>query len=262
MTCRKHKQIQKIFNDSNEIVKFRDKSIFNGVFAQFLKRESLDLSQCNESQFVEFCNRNEEIFIKDKFGFCGKNIQVIRTSDIDKAELFRKLTVGNENNYLVESVLKQNSEIAAFHPWSINTIRIVTLYDKTSDLVSIMCARLRLGNNQNRVDNFHYDGLCAPIDEKTGVIYGVAYDRNGKEYIFHPETGLQIVGFKIPYWKECIEFVHSLATVVPTVGYVGWDIVVQDNGEFALIEGNDNADHDIQQIGRKGIWHKYLECIE
>ena len=53
-----------------------------------------------------------------------------------------------------------------------------------------------------------------------------------------------------------------MARVVPEVGYVGWDIVALQDGTFAVIEGNDNADHDVQQIDGNGIWPIYKRIIK
>ena len=47
-----------------------------------------------------------------------------------------------------------------------------------------------------------------------------------------------------------------MAKIVPEVVYVRWDIVVLQDGLFAVIEGNDNADQDVQQIDGNGIWPK------
>lgn len=261
MTCRKHKKVMKLCNNQKKIAFFRDKSEFNKLFHDFIKRESLEINESTEDQFVDFCRNHEEIFVKDKYGLCGRNIRVVRMGDTDPIDLFNSLKRDRDATYIVENVLKQHDAISALHPWSVNTIRIVTLYDKSADKVTIMCARLRIGNKRNRVDNFHYDGLCAPIDLNTGIVESYAYNKNGDVFILHPETGLQIVGFKIPNWIECLKFTEKAARIVPEVGYVGWDIVVQNNNQFALIEGNDNADHDVQQIGRKGIWKKYKQIL-
>ena len=78
----------------------------------------------------------------------------------------------------------------------------------------------------------------------------------------HPITGKQIIGFKIPYWQECKEFVMKAARHIPTVRYVGWDIVLLEGGKFLLVEGNDNADHDFQQLHYRGLWKDYKKILK
>ena len=43
--------------------------------------------------------------------------------------------------------------------------------------------------------------------------------------------------FTLPRWDEAVAFIKKVGAVVPQVQYVGWDIVVGDDG-IALIEGN------------------------
>lgn len=124
-----------------------------------------------------------------------------------------------------------------------------------------MNARIRMGNNKNNVDNFHFQGIGANIDIQSGVINSLGYDMFDNTYICHPLTGKQIVGFQIPCWEECKLFVEKAARMIPTVRYIGWDVVIGVNGNFSLIEANDNADHDFQQLYNKGLWKEYRKVL-
>ncbi|MBO5513265.1 MAG: hypothetical protein J5961_01580, partial [Mogibacterium sp.] len=41
----------------------------------------------------------------------------------------------------------------------------------------------------------------------------------------------------VPYWQEIREMIDKASRVVPTVGFVGWDVAVMEDGPV-LIEGN------------------------
>lgn len=112
------------------------------------------------------------------------------------------------------------------------------------------------------MDNFHFKGIEANIDIDTGIINSLGYNASDIEYVYHPLTGKQIIGFKIPNWKNCLNFVEKCARVIPDVRYVGWDVVPLEDGQFALIEGNDNADHDFQQMHWHGMWHEYKSILK
>ena len=73
---------------------------------------------------------------------------------------------------------------------------------------------------------------------------------------------VKIIGFQIPYWEECKRFIEKTARVTPEVRYVGWDVVLLQDGNFALIEANDNADHDGQQIHYRGMWKDYKDILK
>ena len=167
----------------------------------------------------------------------------------------------NDAHYILEEPLTEIESIQSFHPWSINTIRIVSLYDAKNEVVNFMNARIRIGNKKNNVDNFHYDGIGANIDINTGIITSLGYDTHNKTYITHPITHKQILGFQIPKWDECKSFIETACRLLPTVRYIGWDLVIKQDGTLCLIEANDNADHDFQQLHNKGLWKEYKKLL-
>ena len=215
-----------------------------------------------EEQFVGFVEEHKEVFVKEVRGFRGKSVWFYQSCEIDAKALCRQLKEDQDRHYIVESKLIQCEALSSFHPASVNSIRIVTVYDNDADVVHLMFAKIRIGNNGAHLDNTHAGGISGNIDLETGVIntpgYGVL---DKKEYIYHPITGKQIIGAKIPYWEECKKFVEEVARVTPEIRYVGWDIVILPDGDFALIEANDNADHDGQQIHYKGMWPEYKKLL-
>ena len=167
-------------------------------------------------------------------------------------------------NFELEEVLVQNDEVAKIYPYSINTLRTVTILKDGE--AHIITAMLRIGNNMKFVDNFNSGGMVAPVDEKTGVIIKPAIDKNKQLYEVHPITGTQIKGFQIPFWKETIEMVKEAAKVIPEVGYVGWDVGFTPNGPV-FVEANDFPGHDIYQLPEHtpekiGIWPKFNKYLK
>ena len=262
ITYRRYHRIMRVCNDPKDIKYFRDKSAFNNVFRNNLGRESINLDETTQNAFNSFFARHKEIFVKEVRGFRGNSVKLYSLADTDPDELFKALKSDSGSHYVAENRLHEHSALAEFHPASINTLRLVTVYDDKKDEVHFMSARIRIGNKGNFVDNFHFDGIGANIDMETGVIDSVGYNAQDKEFLFHPMTGKQIMGFQIPDWQECKAFVERCARVVKTVRYVGWDVVPLENGGFALIEGNDNADHDFQQMHYHGMWPEYKKLLK
>lgn len=262
ITFRRHKKIQAICNPTlmdRELC--RDKACFNRHFSAYLGRNWLDVSTCTFQEFCNFFKNYEVVFLKDISSFRGIGIKKLQSSDVNVEKLYQQLQTKKEANYILEEPIIENDELASFHPWSINTIRIVTVYNEKTDEVYLMNARIRMGNNKNNVDNFHFQGIGANIDIQSGVINSLGYDMFDNTYICHPLTGKQIVGFQIPCWEECKLFVEKAARMIPTVRYIGWDVVIGVNGNFSLIEANDNADHDFQQLYNKGLWKEYRKVL-
>lgn len=48
------------------------------------------------------------------------------------------------------------------------------------------------------------------------------------------------------------------------VRFIGWDVMIRNDGKPCLIEGNSNSDVALfqapTQIGMKDMYRKYLEC--
>lgn len=264
VTYKRHKIIQRIANDSDYIDIFRDKVQFNKYFEKYLGRKYFSLENTSRERFNEFikhvADNHSTLFVKDIYSERGKGIIKLIPNNINPDELYDKL-VSDKTNYVLEEEIKQHKSLSEFHPWSVNTIRIVTLYDTGAGQVHIMNAMLRMGNNQNCVDNFHFQGIGANIDIETGILNNVGYNGKNETFIFHPVTGKQITGFQLPFWSECKDFIVEVAKKIPQVRYIGWDVVLLENGKFALIEGNDNADHDIQQLYNRGLWQDYKRIL-
>lgn len=264
ITFRRYKKIQKIANDSKYIDVFRDKVHFNKYFEEYLGRKYLSFEGVSKEKFNEFIkciiDSHSNLFVKDIYSERGMGVIKLDSQNMNSEELYDKL-LADKKNYVLEEEIKQHKALCEFHPWSVNTIRVVTLYDTIEDKVHIMNARLRIGNNRNSVDNFHFQGIGANVDIETGVINSVGYNVKNETFIFHPVTKKQIIGFQIPFWSECKNFVTEAAKKIPQVRYVGWDIVLLENGKFALIEGNDNADHDFQQLYNRGLWRDYKKIL-
>lgn len=263
ITYRKHKKIQRIANDKRSIDVCRYKSHFNKNFKRFLGRETIDVSEVSRGEFIQWVRKiNGNIFVKDAYGYRGKGVKKVNVVDIEPGPFYDELIQDKKSKYIIEQELIQDRSIAEFHPWSVNTIRITTLYDTKRDTVCIMDAGLRIGNNKKHVDNLHYGGIYCRVDIQTGVICDKGFNTKNQRFVYHPLTNKQIVGFKIENWDGLLEYVRKAVRMLRKVRYVGWDVVVLEDGGFALIEANDNADHDLQQMYRGGLWQDYKKILK
>ena len=63
----------------------------------------------------------------------------------------------------------------------------------------------------------------------------------------HPDTGVKIEGAVVPGWHDALARVLEIAREHPYLPYVGWDVVVTDQG-IRLLEGNSNSSTDLLQV--------------
>ena len=234
-------KIVKKYNNPEYTKYFSNKIEFNKKFNKYLLRNWMELTgdEENYQHFVAFCDKHKNILVKPLSECCGKGVEIIDTTKESKKDLYNQLIESKRT--LAEEIAVECQEIAKLHPSSVNTIRIVTLNQQ------IVVALLRIGNNNNVVDNFNKDGLAAPINIETGIIDYLAIDKKGNLYEKHPLTNEQILWFKIPKWPRIKRFVTQAAKEVPEVGYVGWDVCLGEKDPF-LIEGNEFPGHDLYQL--------------
>ncbi len=105
-------------------------------------------------------------------------------------------------------------------------------------------------------------GILAYIDVETGVVCSPASDKAGKEYLFHPDSHKQIIGYRIPGWENYKNFALRLAGKYPTMRYVGWDIIMDAEGQYVVIEGNKDAGAQMESKLLYGLLPYYNKILK
>ena len=259
LTRGKSNDIVKKYNNKEYIKYFEDKGLFNEKFKKYLNREYIILDANNYDNFKTFVQGKLEVIVKPLAGTCGgKGVEKIKVNNKKIKELYKQLI--EHKQLLIEEVAVQNEEMAKLHPSSINTVRISTLNQK------VVAAFLRIGNNNNVVDNLNHEGLICPVELEDGIIKYPAYDKTYTTYYEHPITHKKLVGFKIPMWEEAKKMCIEASKEIKEVGYVGWDVCIGKEKPF-LIEGNDFPGHDMFQLpahreGNIGVYPRFKKAME
>jgi len=154
-----------------------------------------------------------------------------------------KSTINGLNEYGIFKFYEQHNLFAKIYPGSINTIRLITLYDFEQKKPFIHAGILRIGWSESApFHNFQKRGLVSLIDNETGVLsICKRKDVNGKviHQSNHPDTNQLIEGMVIPYWEDIKRTILAYLEENPFLDYVGWDILVTNEG-FLFIEANHN----------------------
>jgi len=204
-------------------------------------------------------NTSGKIVLKSSDGQCGEGIKVINIEKINKDEFL--LELHKTDNDLIEEFIVQHDDLMKLSPSGLNTIRIFTQLDK-NDKVEILGARLRITINSS-IDNLAAGNIAASINEKTGILEGagVYSDITKQDEITHPITGIEIIGFQVPFWKESLQMVKEAALLHKENRSIGWDVAITNNGP-ELLEGNHNWCKLLWQLpvkkGLKAKLEKYL----
>ena len=217
-----------------------DKRIFLNTYSKFVIHSHVSLEQIklDSQEFIKVMqNPSGKIVFKDALGQCGFGIQIDEAKKWNREDIIAYMELKGFN--LLESFVQQANELQLMSPSGLNTIRIFTQLTSKNEVV-FLGSRLRITINSN-VDNMASGNIAAVIDESSGVVIseGVFSDITKENCQIHPITGVKIVGFQIPFWKETLELVREAALLQTGNRSVGWDIAITDIGP-ELIEGNHN----------------------
>jgi len=152
------------------------------------------------------------------------------------------------DDYMVTEYCRQADYADAIYPGTANTIRLITM-NPAGDDPFLARAVHRIGADAaGVVDNFSRGGLAAEVRPDGSLSSAIRYaDRTVTWHDEHPDTGARIAGVPVPGWKRIREAILSAAADLPELTYIGWDIVVTGDGEFAIIEGNSNTGTKLPQ---------------
>lgn len=233
-----------MLNDREYYHIFDNKNEFYSTFGDFIGRDWMIFSGEDKQKFIDFMADRDEVIVKPKDGTGGKGVEKLNKNDFPSLNkmIEHMEEIGAE---VVEDVIKQNTVMGSLHPYSINTLRVVTILNDEG--AHIVYAHVRIGNHKRAVDNLHSGGMFAPINLETGIVEFPAYDRDKKTYDVHPLTGVTIKGFKIPQWEESKKLCIEAAERIPQMKYIGWDVAVSDKGPV-MVEGNNLPGYDIIQM--------------
>lgn len=160
----------------------------------------------------------------------------------------------SKQQYLIQNLVVQHPEISRIYDKSINTIRLVTLYDKKQDEIVPLSAVLRIGAHGNVVDNWAKGGLAVGIDMKNGMLKKHAFYKQGcgTKTLAHPGSKVAFDGFVLPFFEEAVQQAKDLHHKLRPLAVIGWDIAITPNGPL-FIEGNDNMEISINQETNGGL---------
>lgn len=193
---------------------------------QLLKKEgNLAVKLLNGTDGVGFYKFSS---IKDQLYVNGKNVSY--------KEMLNLLS--GLDKYLIMEYLYSHKDLSCIFDQTPNTMRLITVYDDT-DGPQITRGLMRFGTKSTGfIDNVSAGGVFTNIDIDTGKFFeGRRF--NGYKIVpcyNHPDTGVKVEGY-LPNWQYIKENLIDICNYIPQVKYMGWDIVITDEG-FKIIEIN------------------------
>ena len=237
----RYRKDQIIMKTGASIKDLKDKWTFYQMAKDFFKRDVCRVDDEAEIQDVEiFVEKHNRFIVKPRFASCGIGVHVV---DFEKDyqggvnKLLEHYQNLEDGKWLFEEFIEQDPSMAAWHPSSVNTIRIPSI--RTKNGCKIILPLFRTGKNGNVVDNCHNDGgLMSVPDAETGIIITDGYDVFTNVVEVHPNSGIKFKGWQVPRWDDLVKTTSALHMSLPTEHkYVGFDFALTPKG-WVVVEGN------------------------
>ncbi len=193
---------------------------------------------------------SEDLFIKERMGGKGNHAKKFSYSQpfygsanqekYTKQELL-KFVIDESQRYdlIVQRSLVNHDQQKPFTNGALSTCRIVTVKKPDQSDIFPLFTVLRMPCGSKDVDNYAQGGLLSTINIETGMLgRAVTYlPYKGRfEFDEHPDTHQKISGFRLPLWREMLEFAIESHKQFRSLA-VGWDVCYSEKGIY-LIEGN------------------------
>jgi len=167
---------------------------------------------------------------------CGSSISIQCKGKIMTLDEFNLL-----DTVIVQEAIRQDKRMSVFSSYSINTIRIVTMYTKR-DSVLIIGATLRCGVSESYVDNWSSGGVAVGIHLERGRLRKYGFDKKGNRYLEHPTSKVTFENFVVPEWAAIVDLAKKVQKAFPCYRILGLDVALQEEGIPVLIEINEAPD--------------------
>jgi hypothetical protein len=150
---------------------------------------------------------------------------------------------------LLQEYLAPDSRLVPVCGERLSSIRLIVLL--CQDGPQPLHAVWKIPVGKNMTDNFHHGvsgNLLGYVNLNTGRVERVIGGAAGGqvEALFHPDTGVALLGITLPDWSRLIGVGVEGARALPALRWQSWDIAMSSGGPM-ILEMNAFADVDLVQ---------------
>ena len=150
-----------------------------------------------------------------------------------------------EDKAFVERRVRPHAFFEALWADGLCDVRVITL--RGEPVMSMI--RVPTAESGGRA-NLHQGGLGIAVDLSSGRTFRAVH--HGRAVALHPESGAPLLGLQIPGWPDVLDTARRAAAAVP-LGYLGIDVVVDDDAGPLVLEINARPGLEIQNVCGSGL---------
>lgn len=220
-------------------------ALLKRIHGRFYNADYVSVDIQTEADLVKVLECHNKIIVKPsvesssgngiKF-FTKKDDSWISASDGEKLSI-ELLDKEWGDDFIIQEVLTQSSFMSQFNPSSINTLRMVTYRSVVDDEVSLLWAIIRIGGAGSFVDNAHSGGVYVGVDAD-GKLNHYVCNQYGEVFYEHNGVDFKNTDFVVPDYDKIVDFVKDAANKVLHHRLIAFDVAVDGNNEYKIIEFN------------------------
>lgn len=238
------------FNENGYLRAYTDKNIYSILLSEANQPRTI-LKSVNRNYFGEndtptdkryaLKNKYGKVIIKPSRADNGEDIISGEIVDGKIATKTSRLSLDeiedrHGGNFVMQELLEQHEKMKAPHPWSLNTLRVLTIRWKQE--IHYLLAFVRFGTNHSITDNAGTGGICVGV-QNDGTLMSMGVTEDVQCFHEHPTTGYRFKNFgEIPGIKDAISMCIKSHTKILHHGLVSWDVAIGVDAEPVLIECN------------------------
>ena len=238
------KPLKNAYTDKNSSELFIDKNhlpqtIFKIINGRFYRPNN---ERVDKNEAIKELEKSDEklVFKPAIYSGGGKNVVVTHSGELVK--MLNKNNRLRKDGYVIQKFAQQHPVFERFNSSSFNTLRIMTARVKNE--IVVISVYFRMGKKGNTIDNIVTGGVLCGVGEN-GKLYKTGYDIRFNAYEKHPDSEIIFDGFKLPGYKNAVEFCKKHHWKFPHFTFISWDIGISPLEQAIFIEMNLSS----QEIG-------------
>ena len=166
--------------------------------------------------------------------------------------IFGVYSFGLSDQAIIEARIEQHPDLNTLSSYGLTDIRIILC--KNEPVMAML--RVPTAASDGKA-NLHQGALGVGIDLQTGQ--GVHATHFGESISVHPDSGVSVIGFTLPFWQETVEVSKKAAKSAP-LKYLGVDLALSKDGPL-ILEMNVRPGIEIQNANMMGM-RSLLEQVD
>ncbi|MEX1027848.1 MAG: sugar-transfer associated ATP-grasp domain-containing protein [Candidatus Paceibacterota bacterium] len=174
---------------------------------------------------------SDTVYIKPENSNKGRGIIVTSRGE------FHALRLPSDQVFAVQRSIRHHRWFDRFYRDAVATLRVITA-TCNAQAPTFQAAYLRLGYGTAQVVSA--ESVRVAVVDQEGTLGPFASGPAWERYRKHPDSNQHFDGLRIPYFQQAVAVCENLHRRVPQLGFIGWDVAIDDSGKIAILEFNTN----------------------